>query len=198
MNDTENKPYDLYTNHRKRFYDGRVIDGTLFTVMQSRIGPSGPEVVCRCVCGREVAIPYRTLYNGYAYSCGCIARPRKPTGAGVDLSGETYGRLTVLQYLFGRGWECLCRDCQEVEVVERRAGMSYQMALKAEGRKVCARKEKRDAGKLRWLIQLGFTESAVTESYMVEVAGDTADEAKANAMDKSDDPRNKVIDVRRI
>ena len=75
---------------------------------------------CRCDCGGEILLIRRELTGGYAANCGCVPRMRKPHGEAEDLTGQRFGRLTVL----GRTenvrnnrtlWRCRCdcgRECQ--------------------------------------------------------------------------------------
>lgn len=66
---------------------------------------------CRCMCGREKTIRQSSLTSGNSKSCGCKAAFKKAN----DLTGNTYGRLTVIKKLDhkigGRiAWLCKC-DC---------------------------------------------------------------------------------------
>ena len=66
---------------------------------------------CRCDCGNTTYVTSAHLANGNTTSCGCAR-----TGTNLlDLSGQRFGRLTVLRRTdrhMGHSviWECLC-DC---------------------------------------------------------------------------------------
>ena len=65
---------------------------------------------CKCVCGTEKIINQSSLTSGNSKSCGCkIARKS------IDLTGEKFGKLTVIRQLQKRinkriVWRCKC-DC---------------------------------------------------------------------------------------
>lgn len=72
---------------------------------------------CHCDCGRDVELPIDRLTKGVNKSCGCQQY------AYLDLTGQRYGRLTVLglagQDKFGQyQWRCRC-DCGKETVVGR-------------------------------------------------------------------------------
>ena len=59
--------------------------------------------VCLCDCGFTTTVNGRSLRTGNTVSCGCKRTP--------DLTGQTFGRLTVLalgEPTTRRRWECLC------------------------------------------------------------------------------------------
>ena len=71
---------------------------------------------CRCDCGGEVIVNTKRLTRGTITDCGC--EPRNPNLRGqlpMELSGERFGKLTVLHRLPNRengrtAWLCQC-DC---------------------------------------------------------------------------------------
>ena len=74
---------------------------------------------CQCDCGREVVVRGIDLRSGHTKSCGCQRHNIR------DLTGEIFGRLTVVRLLDKRSkhnsiyWECVC-DCGKViEVMGR-------------------------------------------------------------------------------
>lgn len=79
--------------------------------------------LCRCDCGKEVPVTMPNLRNGHTTSCGCAQRERTSAANLDDLTGKSFGKLTVI----GRGktdpktrhvyWECRC-DCGEVTSVD--------------------------------------------------------------------------------
>lgn len=64
---------------------------------------------CICECGNECVVSGQSLKSGQTVTCGCrIGTPFK------DLTGERFGRLTVIEIAerskWGIRWRCLC-DC---------------------------------------------------------------------------------------
>lgn len=66
---------------------------------------------CRCDCGKEILVESRHLKRGTIHDCGCSSvKARK------DLTGQRFGKLTVLQETKKRDrdgnviWSCRC-DC---------------------------------------------------------------------------------------
>ena len=84
-------------------------------------GKSGTVWECLCDCGNVHYAGIKTLRRGHTRSCGCMMR----VGNGrkhKDLTGERFGKLTVLRLADGRDvngglmWECVC-DCGNTTVV---------------------------------------------------------------------------------
>lgn len=71
---------------------------------------------CKCNCGTIRKILSNSLKYGHSKSCGCGRR-----GYRLDLTGQKFGRLTVIKY-FGKDkykcnmWECLC-ECGNSKIV---------------------------------------------------------------------------------
>jgi hypothetical protein len=77
--------------------------------------------LCRCDCGATRTIVKGSLTSGNTKSCGCWNRDRR--GTGMDLTGQRFGRLTVIEeaprsptFLYGRRWLCRC-DCGNLVTV---------------------------------------------------------------------------------
>ncbi len=74
--------------------------------------------ICRCACGNEVTVPAMRLKSGHTRSCGCLRKA--PSHRAIDLTGQRFGRLTVI----GRAqkepnkllWHCRCDCGNEVDV----------------------------------------------------------------------------------
>ncbi len=66
---------------------------------------------CRCDCGTVKEIYSGSLLKGKSQSCGCLRREQQQEKA-RDLTGENFGKLTVLRRDPGRSgyWVCRC-DC---------------------------------------------------------------------------------------
>ncbi len=77
------------------------------------------KLYCRCICecGTEKVVNKTNLTRGKSMSCGCITHERASTANTIDLTGQKFGKLTVLKRssdALGCSeeavWECLC-DC---------------------------------------------------------------------------------------
>lgn len=72
---------------------------------------------CQCECGKQKDVLARDLKTGRVKSCGCL-----PTNTSRDLTGNKYGRLTVIKLLperksnGGAVWLCRCDCGQELPV----------------------------------------------------------------------------------
>ena len=65
---------------------------------------------CVCDCGKEKIVYGGHLESGHTKSCGCFRPPR------TDLSLQTFGRLTVEEWLGDGKWKCKCECGNEVAV----------------------------------------------------------------------------------
>ena len=89
------------------------------------VEPNGKHRVqwlCQCECGNVVEIRSDNLINNSTNSCGCI---KHNTFQGNDLTGQTFGYLTVIKrvddYISPKGihklrWKCRCKCGKEVNV----------------------------------------------------------------------------------
>ena len=75
---------------------------------------------CQCDCGNIVKIPSSKLTSGHTQSCGCLAKETISNLFLTDLTGQTFGHLTVLKRNCdikspngGAVWWCKC-DCGQV------------------------------------------------------------------------------------
>lgn len=64
---------------------------------------------CSCECGGEKIVNSHELQRGDCKSCGCIRPNHGVRGKFVDLTGEKFGKLTVMERVKGM-WLCQC-DC---------------------------------------------------------------------------------------
>lgn len=77
---------------------------------------NGAYWLCQCDCGKEKIIMGKSLRNGKTTSCGC----RISEVARVDITGNKYGKLTILRYYCVSNsssghalWECQC-ECGNI------------------------------------------------------------------------------------
>jgi hypothetical protein len=71
---------------------------------------------CKCTCGNEKVVASRYLVGGNVRSCGCLQEELNKR-AKYDLTGDTSGRLTALNYVYGTGhWLCKCSCGKETLV----------------------------------------------------------------------------------
>lgn len=95
---------------------------------------------CRCDCGNEVVARTSSLTSGKTKSCGCL-RDRR-----LDLTGDTYGKLTVLGRAPDVGgqaaWLCRCECGNEVVVrmCDLRTGHTKSCGCLARGEDLTGRK----------------------------------------------------------
>lgn len=94
-----------------------------WTVLDEREMTVRGEVkwLCRCECGTERYVLERSLAYHGTESCGCLRKERVSQVLGVDLTGQKFGELTVLQRSEKRGragvqWLCRCSCGAEYEV----------------------------------------------------------------------------------
>jgi len=76
---------------------------------------------CRCVCGGEKLVTSGNLNSGNTKSCGCLQRELRPV---VDLTGQTFGRLTVLKRSDHKEYGAYLWLCRCVCGGEKRASTS--------------------------------------------------------------------------
>lgn len=72
---------------------------------------------CRCDCGNEKDVSYGNLKYKHVFSCGCLNKELTRQRNSKDLTGQRFGRLTVMgldRYEKRTGiWNCRC-DCGNV------------------------------------------------------------------------------------
>lgn len=75
---------------------------------------------CLCDCGNKKIVLMSKLSTGSTKSCGCYRRERISESCRKDLTGKTFGMLTVLQRISDIGdsalYECLCECGEKVNV----------------------------------------------------------------------------------
>lgn len=76
--------------------------------------------LCQCDCGNETIVASDKLRNGHTQSCGCLVK-EKANERVIDITGEKYGRWTVLERVGKKGkdiaWKCVC-ECGRIGIVQ--------------------------------------------------------------------------------
>lgn len=73
---------------------------------------------CKCACGKTLTEPVAgfNLKNGKVKSCGCKKGELRINTMNQSLIGQTFGQLTVINYLGKSYWECLCTCGNKIQV----------------------------------------------------------------------------------
>lgn len=110
-----------------------------------RIPEKGPaQYRCRCQCGTERVVAARNLKAGTSTSCGCWTRERVRASVRLDLTGQKYGKLVVLQEARpaqnGESrWHCRCDCGEECDVLTRSLRSGKRTSCGCDSRKGKAR-----------------------------------------------------------
>ena len=81
--------------------------------------------ICKCECGNEISVTTSHLKCGHTQSCGCLQKEKAREANFLDLTGQRFGRLTVIKeadkYISPQGlkfvqWLCKC-DCGNDTIV---------------------------------------------------------------------------------
>lgn len=75
---------------------------------------------CKCDCGNVVETVADNLQQGKKTSCGCDTRCRRVESLRIDLTGQRFGRLTVLEMIWSHPHttcRCLCDCGNEVNII---------------------------------------------------------------------------------
>ncbi|MEC1714774.1 hypothetical protein [Schinkia azotoformans] len=70
--------------------------------------------LCKCDCGKEKTVYMNNLQRGLTLSCGCLQKKKSKEASLIDISGNRYGRLVVIEQAPTKNertfWLCKC-DC---------------------------------------------------------------------------------------
>lgn len=81
----------------------------------------GKYYLCQCECGNQKIIDKKGLVSGRVQSCGCLRAKRVSEAITIDLTGQRFGRLVVLEKINYNAtpqgceakWRCKC-DCGNI------------------------------------------------------------------------------------
>lgn len=94
----------------------------MLTVVEKRPSKKGHSSwLCKCDCGNEKEILGTNLKTGKVVSCGCYHKKILSQTRTKDLTGQVFGKLTVLKRVSEIGephmkWECQC-ECGRTTIV---------------------------------------------------------------------------------
>lgn len=96
--------------------------GKLVALSKTRIDQNGHSYwLCQCDCGKQKEIASSSLKSGKTISCGCIHRQITSEKFLKDLTGQKFGKLTVIKRVSEVGkklqWLCKC-DCGTEIIVD--------------------------------------------------------------------------------
>lgn len=95
--------------------------GRLFVIKE--VEPNGylRRWLCQCDCGNQKIVAMNQLRTGKTRSCGCLNRKITSTKNSVDLTGQRFGKLTVVKRSSKKNgrvvWLCQCDCGKTVNVV---------------------------------------------------------------------------------
>lgn len=76
---------------------------------------------CICECGKEFSTRGTSLRNGKTISCGCARIEKVKESLTIDLTGQTFGNLTVIKQVQTEGkgahWLCAC-NCGNTAIID--------------------------------------------------------------------------------
>lgn len=76
--------------------------------------------MCKCDCGNEKIILLDSLRSGKTKSCGCIQKENTRNSNLKDITGQKFGKLTVVKYVYSKNnfsyWLCKCNCDNEIVV----------------------------------------------------------------------------------
>ena len=93
--------------------------GKITVLYKTRIDNNGHSYwMCQCECGKNKEISGSNLKSGYTLSCGCLHREIISEKLTIDLTGQKFGKLTVIKRIseIGDGhikWLCKC-ECGSI------------------------------------------------------------------------------------
>lgn len=98
----------------KRF--GRLVVLERDLQFQKDNGYNKPYWKCKCDCGKITTINGKSIREGRTRSCGCLSSEQAKNLNFVDITGQIFGKLKVVQYLNDSQWKCICKCGNETIV----------------------------------------------------------------------------------
>jgi hypothetical protein len=103
------------------------ITGQKFGRLTAIARADGRHWLFRCACGTEKLINAAEVKRGNTKSCGCLLRDHIAAMADrrrLDITGQTFGRLTAVRHVTGRQWlfRCACGTERVINAYNVRSG----------------------------------------------------------------------------
>lgn len=87
------------------------------TVIEEDFSRKTTAYKCQCDCGNIVIVQAGNLKSGHSQSCGCFSIEKTKERNCAKLTGQKFGRLTVLEEAYRKNyavfWKCQC-DCGNI------------------------------------------------------------------------------------
>lgn len=99
--------------------------GRLTVIREVKSNSRHRKWLCKCDCGKEITCFMYSLRTGNTKSCGCLRKDRTRQANTKDLTGQVFGKLTVLKKTDERDqtrsiiWLCKCECGEESRVASR-------------------------------------------------------------------------------
>lgn len=93
--------------------------GRLTVINKTKDDKNQTKWLCQCSCGNTTTVNTKSLTTGHTKSCGCLRKDTLSEMTYIDLTGQVFGKLTVIKraedYISPKGqhstqWLCEC-DC---------------------------------------------------------------------------------------
>lgn len=127
--------------------------GNLTVIKQgpTKVDPNGRKRIqweCLCTCGNTVLATGDALKSGNTQSCGCYRAAQISKRRTRDLTGQTFGRWTVIEKVFadqsGAHWRCRCSCGNESVVIANNLVRGISTSCGCYNRELISARERAD------------------------------------------------------
>lgn len=120
-----------------------MVFGHLYVIEYAGYNDNGvPSWRCRCGCGNIIERPGYYLTSGDTKSCGCYNKYATSKRCRIDITGQTFGKLTVLRFDQRKNkqsyWMCQCECGTVVSVYGENLKRGMSRSCGCENRKVAS------------------------------------------------------------